>query len=247
MNKIPREIIFDTIGFSVNALQTITAKVKNLADTSRHQFLIPDDANGLEDALFAYQTFLTEQPLSGRCKKIKVALREYYNAWSFLFDAAQSGSRTIAKPAKAARKAQKTCHTRLVEVLECGEGDGQEEFNAFVDALRDLSEAMGENIESVKRQVSLTGKKYNVYNIKVTTAAKVLDTDARVLRAIAKTSESLRLALNADNFKPLLAWGKENEAILREHKAARKEVREIKRARPLSSVDVKAKVKHGLV
>jgi hypothetical protein len=130
--------------------------------------------------------------------------------------------------------------------LECGNGNGQEEFDAFVEALRELSEAMGENIESVKRKVSLTGKKYNVYNIKVTTAAKKLDTDARVLRAIAKTSESLRLALNADNFKPLLAWGKENEAILREHKAARKEVREIKRARPLSSVGVKAKVKNGV-
>lgn len=244
---LPRKIIFDAIGFSVDALQTITAKVKNLADTSRHQLLIPDDENGLADALFAYETFLTEQPLSGRCKAVRLALKEYYNAWSFLFDAAQSGSRTIAEPTKAARTAQKACHTRLVEILECGNGNGQEEFDAFVEALRELSEAMGENIESVKRQVSLTGKKYLTFKIPATRAAVILDLTPREVRKIAKTNQSLRIALNADTEEPLIAWRDANKKILKEIRAARKEVREIKRARPLSSVDAKAKVKHGFI
>ena len=77
---------------------------------------------------------------------------------------AQSGSRTIAEPTKAARTAQQACHTRLVEILECGNGNGQEEFDAFVEALRELSEAMGENIEDAAK-CSRKGCKHESHRI----------------------------------------------------------------------------------
>jgi hypothetical protein len=62
--------IQNALGFSAEALEKVIAGIKNPTDISRHRLLHPDDRDGLKDALFAYMVFMTENPLSGRNRKI---------------------------------------------------------------------------------------------------------------------------------------------------------------------------------
>jgi uncharacterized protein YukE len=243
---LPSDDIYNALGFSAEALEKVIAGIKNPTDISRHRLLLPDDRDGLEDALFAYMIFMTENPLSGHSKKIKQALGDYNNAWSRLFDAVRESNSSLADTVKSVRDAQKKAHARLAEILESGNGDATEEFNALADALRDLSEAMGDSAKAPSNKNSLKGKKYNTYKIKVTKAAKLINESPAVLRKEAKSNKTLRLALDADTVEPLLTWAKGFKAIRGETKAAKKEVNQKNHAVPESCLGKRTKIKHGL-
>ena len=235
-----------SLGFSAEALEKVIAGIKNPTDISRHRLLLPDDRDGLEDALFAYMIFMTENPLSGHSKKIKQALGDYNNAWFRLFDAVRESNSSLADTVKSVRDAQKKAHARLAEILESGNGDGTEEFNALADALRDLSEAMGDSAKAPSKKKSLKGKKYDTYKIKITDAARLVNLSVVTLRKEAKRNKTLRLALDADTAEPLQAWAKGFKAIRGETKAAKKEVNQKNHALPTSCLGKRTKIKHGL-
>ena len=91
MQSSPYQIIIDTLYVSINALKPIVEAMKATANTARHQLLLPDSEEGLQEPLFAYKVFLTEGTLSGHTRDIKQLLADYNNEWTFLFDAVRDG------------------------------------------------------------------------------------------------------------------------------------------------------------
>ena len=152
MRKLPSTLIAETLDASITALKPVVEAMKVVANTSRHQLLLPDSERGLQEALFAYNVFLTDTPLSGHNSTIKQLLADYNNEWSFLFDAIRDGDKNIAPFVKSARAAQKATHARLVAVLGTGNGDGRAEYDALTAALTALSEQMGDNAQSAAKR-----------------------------------------------------------------------------------------------
>lgn len=168
--KLPSETIAETLEFSVTALTTVTAEVRNAANTSRHQLLLPENENGLADSLFAYYVFLTQSPLSGHNRILTRLLGEYATLWSQFLDAVRDTDKSLAPLVKTARSAQKAAHSRLVAILDSGRGNGQAKYAALTTAFTSLSEAMGDNAQAAAKK-SRKGISHEVYATPVWQAA----------------------------------------------------------------------------
>ena len=178
MQSSPYQIITDTLDVSINALKPVVEAMKAAANTARHQLLLPDSEQGLQEGLFAYTLFLTENTLSGHNRTIKQLLADYNNEWTFLFDAVRDGDKTLAPLVHAARTAQKAAHARLVAILDTGNGDGRTEYAALTAALTAL---MGENAESAAAR-SRKGIKHEMTRIPAEKAAEWADVSVSTIR-----------------------------------------------------------------
>ena len=245
---LPSDDIYNALGFSAEALEKVIAGIKNPTDISRHRLLLPDDRDGLEDALFAYMIFMTENPLSGHSRKIKQALGDYNNAWFRLFDAVRESNSSLADTVKSVRDAQKKAHARLAEILESGNGDGTEEFNALADALRDLSEAMGDDAQAAAKR-SRKGCKRERFKTTAQQAFEWTGVPVSTLRKqwVNPTKGRLRPPFNIPGSEKARKsvwqeWARQHFAdIFAKHEANMKN-----HPIPLSSVGRKEKRKHGL-
>ena len=181
MQTSPYQIIIDTLDLSINALKPVVEAMKAAANTTRHQLLLPDSEQGLQEALFAYTLFLTENALSGHNRDIKQLLADYNNEWTFLFDAVRDGDKTLAPLVQTARTAQKKAHARLVTILDTGNGNGQTEYDALTAALTALSEQMGENALTAAAR-SRKGIKHERTRIPAEQAAEWADVSVSTIR-----------------------------------------------------------------
>ena len=245
MSHSPFQIIIDTLDLSVNAIKPVVEAMKVTANTARHQLLLPDSEQGLQEPLFAYTLFLTENTLSGHNRTIKQLLADYNNQWSFLFDAVRDGDKTLEPLVKKARAAQKAAHARLRAILDSGNGDGRTEYEALTAALTALSEQMGENARAAAAR-SRKGIPHHHTKVKAWQAAMWSGFSVSTIRRY-KIHPKYGLPpppLN-DTIGPEAAfrtWGDQ----LRAKKAAASEASAKDHAIPLSCVGKKEKVRHGL-
>ena len=181
MSHSPFQIIIDTLDLSVNAIKPVVEAMKVTANTARHQLLLPDSEQGLQEPLFAYTLFLTENTLSGHNRTIKQLLADYNNQWSFLLDAVRDGDKTLEPLVKKARSAQKAAHSRLRAILDTGNGDGRTEYEALTTALAALSEQMGENARAAAAR-SRKGIKHEMTRIPAEKAAEWASVSVSTIR-----------------------------------------------------------------
>lgn len=246
MPTLPSKLISDTLNFSIKALRPVVEGLKVVANTSRHQLLLPDSDKGLQEPLFAYTYFLTENTLSGHNRTIKQLLADYKNEWGFLFDAVRGSDKTLEPLIKNARAAQKAAHARLVDILDSGNGNGRAEYDALTAALTALSEQMGENAEAAAKR-SRKGCKHNTYKIHVTVASKIIEVPAITLyRILDRGDNLLETALMSDSPDLLIAWGKDYKRTHKSTRAAKHEANAMNHPIPLSSVGKIPKRKVGL-
>ena len=245
MRSSPFQLIIDALDTSINALKPVVKAMNATANTARHQLLLPDSEQGLQEALFAYNVFLTESPLSGHNRTIKQLLADYNNEWSFLFDAVRDGNKELASFIKTARTAQKATHARLVEVLDTGNGEGHTEYDAFTAALTALSEQMGENAEASAKR-SRKGIPHQKTRISIPRASELTGIPAITIRRAWNNHEHPNRPPLNSSARMVIAWGKTWNEDKGKEKAGKHEANMKNHAIPLSSVGNKAKRHAGL-
>ena len=245
MQSSPYQIIINTLDVSINALKPVVETMKAAANTARHQLLLPDSEEGLQEPLVAYTFFLTEDTLSGHTRDIKQLLADYNNEWTFLFDAVRDGDKTLASLVKTARAAQKAAHARLVAILDTGNGNGRTEYDALTAALTALSEAMGENANGAAKK-SRKGIPHQRTRISVPRASELTGIPAiTIRRAWNNHAHPNRPPLNS-TAEMVIAWGKTWKADKGKEKAGKHEANMKNHAIPLSSVGSKTKRQAGM-
>lgn len=245
MRALPSQLIIETLDTSINALKPIVKAMNAAANTMRHQLLLPDSEQGLQEALFVYEVFLTEGTLSGHNHTIKQLLADYNNEWSALFDVVRDSDKALATLVKTARDAQRAAHGRLSEILNTGNGDGRTEYSALTAALTALSEAMGENaIATAKKRRK--GIPHQRTRISVPRASELTGIPAiTIRRAWNKHDHPNRPPLNS-SAEMVVAWGKTWKEDKGKEKAGKHEANMKNHPIPLSSVGSKTKRLAGM-
>lgn len=168
--EMPSETIAKTLMFSIAALTTVNAAIKDASNASRHRLLLAESEEGLVDGILPYYAFLTKRALSGHNSHITQLLTAYDLEWRKLFDSVRDLDQSLAPLVDTARFAQKAAHCRLAAILDCGRGNGQAEYAALTAALTSLSEAMGDNAQAAAKK-SRKGKPHETFATPVPTAA----------------------------------------------------------------------------
>lgn len=245
MRYSPFQLIIETLDTSINALKPVVKAMNAAVNTARHQLLLPDSEQGLQEALFAYEVYLTEGTLSGHNRTIKQLLADYNNEWSALFDAVRDNDKTLAPLVKIARDAQKAVHTRLKEILYTGNGVGHTEYSTLSAALTTLSEAMGENANAAAKK-RRKGIPHQRTRISVPRASELTGIPAiTIRRAWNNHNHPNRPPLNS-SAKMVIAWGKTWKEDKGKEKAGKHEANMKNHAIPLSSVGSKTKRRTGM-
>ncbi len=150
--EMPSETIAKTLMFSITALTTVNAAIKDASNATRHRLLLAESEEGLVDGILPYYAFLTKRALSGHNSQITQLLTAYDLEWRKLLDAVRKLDQSLAPLVNAAHAAQKAAHSRLVAILDSGRGNGQAEYAALTAALTSLSEAMGDNAQAAAKK-----------------------------------------------------------------------------------------------
>lgn len=150
--ELPSETITKTLTFSITALTTVNAAIKDASNASQHQLLLAESEEGLANGILPYYAFLTKRALSGHNSQIAQLLTTYDLEWRKLLDAVRGIDHALVPLVDTARAAQKAAHSRLVAILDCGRGNGQAEYDALTAALTSLSEAMGDNAQAAAKK-----------------------------------------------------------------------------------------------
>ncbi len=246
---LPSQHIVKLLKHSTPELKLAAVGMLDAANPDRNQLLLPDYRDGLRNALTAYREVLVEKPMVIPMRhSIEMLIEEYAVEWSRLFDAVRKTDKQLEPQIKAARAAQKAAHSRFIDILKngTGNGDGRTEYDALTAALTALSEQMGENAEAAAKR-SGEKKNYKTHKIHVTVASKLIDVPAVTLRRILKRGNNLlATALDSDSPDLLIAWGKDYKRTHKSTRAAKHEANAMNHPIPLASVGKKPKRKVGL-
>lgn len=246
--EMPSETIAKTLMFSITALITVNAAIKDASNASRHRLLLAESEEGLVDGILPYYAFLTKRALSGHNSQIAQLLTAYDLEWRKLLDSVRNLDQSLAPLVKAARAAQKAAHSRLVAILDSGRGNGQAEYDALTAALTSLSEAMGDNAQAAAKR-SRKGKPHETFATPVPTAEEWSGVSASTIRRFWKKQSKgipqppLNQTGSVEVRKRVLQnWGDQYRAA----KAGAHEANAKNHAIPLASVGKIAKRKAGI-
>lgn len=184
MLMLPSQHIVKLLKHSTPELKLAAVGMLDAANPDRNQLLLPDYRDGLRNALTAYREVLVEKPMVIPMRRsIEMLIEEYAVEWSRLFDAVRKTDKQLEPQIKAARAAQKAAHSRFIDILKngTGNGDGRTEYDALTAALTALSEQMGENAESAAAR-SRKGIKHEMTRIPAEKAAEWADVSVSTIR-----------------------------------------------------------------